>query len=76
MFEKSIQENSVKEPCVLKENESEVKLNSEYFLELATLEINAIRRMQYFFWCCLNTTVSEVNNFNIGRLNLIQNKFF
>ena len=26
-----------------------MKLNSEYLFELATLEINAIWRMQYFF---------------------------
>ena len=28
---------------------AELKLNSEYLFDNATLEINAIRRMEYFF---------------------------
>ena len=51
LFEKRIQGNSVyKEPCILKKKmKSDMKLNSEHFIELATLEINVICRMQYFF---------------------------
>ena len=45
------------------------------FLTLYTLEINAILRMQYFFEYCVNTTVCEFNNFNIGTVNAIQKKF-
>ena len=33
--------------------ESEMKWNSEHLFKLATLEINAIWRRQYFFWYCL-----------------------
>ena len=32
-----------------KKMKSDMKLNSEHFIELATLEINVICRMQYFF---------------------------
>ena len=39
-----------------------------YLFEPATLEINAIWRMQYFIWYCLNTTVCEFNIFNIGTV--------
>ena len=46
-----------------------MKLNSEHSFELATLEINAIWRMGYFFWYCLNTTVSEFNNFNTSNFS-------
>ena len=51
-----------------------MKLNSEHLFELATLEINAMWRIQYFFWCC-NTTVCEFNNLNIDTVNAIQKKF-
>ena len=34
---------------------SQMKLNSEYLLELPAPEINAIWRMQYFFGYCLNS---------------------
>ena len=37
--------------------------------ELSTLEIKTMWKMQYFFRYCLNTTVFEFNNFNIGTLN-------
>ena len=47
--------------------------NSQYFFELATLEINAIWRIHYFLWCCLNTTVCEFNNFNFGNYLAAQN---
>ena len=46
-----------------------MKLNSEHLFKLATLEINALWRMQYFFWYCLNTTVCEFSNFNVGKVN-------
>ena len=39
--------------------ESEMKWNSEHLFKLATLEINAIWRMQHFFWYSLI-------NFNIA----------
>ena len=52
-----------------------MKLNSEHLFELSTLEINKIWRMQYFFRYCLNTTVYEFNNFNIGTVNAIRKKF-
>ena len=52
-----------------------MKLNSEQFFEFATLEVNAIWKIQYFFWYYLNTTVSKFNNFNIGTVNAIQKKF-
>ena len=55
--------------------EKEMELNSEYLFELAALEINAIQRMQYFFWYCLNTTVCEFNNFSTGTVDAIQKKF-
>ena len=51
-----------------------MKLNSEHLFEHATLEINAIWKIQYFFGYCLNTTVCEFNNFNIGTVNTIQKK--
>ena len=51
---------------------SELKLNSEHLFELATPKINAIWRMQYFFLYCLNTTVFEFSNFNIGTVTAIQ----
>ena len=51
-----------------------MKLNSEHLLKLATLEINAIWRMQYFFCYCLNTTVCEFSNFNVDTVNGIQKK--
>ena len=47
--------------------------NSQYFFELVTLEINAIWRIHYFLWCCLNTTVCEFNNFNFGNYLAAQN---
>ena len=41
--------DTYKEPCILKKKtKSEMKLNSEHLLELATLEINAIWRIQDF----------------------------
>ena len=49
---------------------SEMKLNSEHLLELATLGINAMWRMQY-----LNKLVCEFNNFNVGTVNATQKKF-
>ena len=54
---------------------SELKLNSEHLPELATLEINSIWRMQYFFCYCLNTTVFEFSNFHIDTVIAIQKKF-
>ena len=33
----------------LEKNKSEIELNSEHLFEFATLQINAIWRMQYFF---------------------------
>ena len=51
-----------------------MKLNSEHLFELVTLEINAKWKMQYFFGCCLNKTVWEFSNFNIGTVNAIQKK--
>ena len=30
--------------------------------------------MQYFLWYCLNATLCEFNNFNIGTVNAIQKK--
>ena len=30
--------------------------------------------MQYFLWYCLNATLYEFNNFNIGTVNAIQKK--
>ena len=75
-IEKRIQENSLyKGSCFEKIMKSEMKLNSKYLFELTTLEINKICRMQYFFWYCLNTTVCEYSNFNIGTVNAIQKKF-
>ena len=56
-------------------NESEMKWNSEHLFELATLEINAIWRIQYFSWYFLNTTECDFNNFNIGTVNETQKKF-
>ena len=52
----------------------ELKLNSDYLFAFITLDINAIWRMQYFFRHCLNKTVSEFNNFNIGAVNAMQKK--
>ena len=60
--------NSVyKKLCILKEHEkrSEIKF---WTFELTTLEINAIQRIPYFFWYCLNKRVNEFNNFNIGTV--------
>ena len=51
-----------------------MKLNSEHLFKLATLEINALWRMQYFFCYCLNTTVCEFSNFNVDTVNGIQKK--
>ena len=58
-----------------KKSESEMKWNSEHLLEPATLEINAIWRIQYFSWYFLNTTKRDFNNFNIGTANKTQKKF-
>ena len=52
-----------------------IKLKFENLFDLATLEINAIWRIQCFFWYCLNTTVRKSNNFNIGTVNVIQREF-
>ena len=52
-----------------------MKLNSEHLFEVATLEVNAIWKTQYFFWYYLNTTVCKFNNFNTGTVNAIQKKF-
>ena len=51
---------------------SELKLNSEHLFEFATLKINAMWRMQYFFLYYLNTTVFEFSNFNISTVTAIQ----
>ena len=53
---------------------SRMKLNSEHLFEHATLEINAMWKIQYFFGYCLNTTLCEFNSFNIGTVNTIQKK--
>ena len=57
--------------CSERKLESEMKWNFEHLFELATLEINAIWRMQYFFWYCLNTTVCKFNNCNFSTVNAI-----
>ena len=46
---------------------SKVKINSEHLFELAALEINAISRVQYFFFC-------ELSKFNIGTAYAIHKK--
>ena len=51
---------------------TELKLNSEHLFDLATLEINAIWIMQYFFLYCLNTTVFQLSNFNIVTVIAVQ----
>ena len=63
-----------KKPCFERKKKSEMKLDSENLFELATLEINATWRMQYFVYYFLNTTVCEFNNFNIGTVSAIQKK--
>ena len=50
--------------------ESEATSNSKYLYELAALEINAIWRMYYYF-LCLNTTICEFNDLNIGAVHTI-----
>ena len=30
---------------------------------------------EIFFWYCLNTTECKFTNFNIGKVNTVQNKF-
>ena len=48
------------------------------FVELATLETNAIWRMNFFSDACrycLTTTVRKFNDFNIGIVDAIQKKF-
>ena len=74
LFENRCQKYSVyKEPCDLKEKRN--NLNFQDLLELGTLKINAIWRMLYLFWSCLNTTVCEFNSFIIGTVNAVQKKF-
>ena len=53
-----------------------MKWNSEHLFKLTTLEINTIWRMQYLFWYCLNTTVSEFTNFNVRRVNVVKKRNF
>ena len=52
-----------------------MKLNSEYLLEVAIYELNAIWRLQYFFEYCLNPTVCKFSNFYIDTVNAVQKKF-
>ena len=53
-----------------------MKWNSEHLFELTTLEINTIWRMQYIFWYCLNTTMSQFTNFNVRRVNAVKKRNF
>ena len=53
-----------------------MKLNFEHLFELATLEIDALGRMQFVFWWFLNTIVCEFTSFNFGTVRLEQSDFF
>ena len=58
-----------------KKNEKGNKIKFWTFVELDTLEIYALWRMQYFFWYCLNATVCKFNDFSNGSLNSVQKEF-
>ena len=55
---------------------NKMKGNTNQLFETAPLEINAICRMKYFFWYCLNTTECDFNNFNMRAINSVQKKIF